>query len=130
MSKRLATTILLGALVGGCNLTPWPEYRGGGVAEVVPARTGGFFTPASTVRADQLYDQLALLEMGLETLVSRGAYEYARAETTLAQKLIVRIRRELAGDLLVAAEKDLISLRARLDRIHYSLNLETRFVKL
>ncbi|MEH6403915.1 MAG: hypothetical protein V7750_11115 [Sneathiella sp.] len=91
------------------------------MAELVPSRTTHFISQQEQNQEAALYDNLFLLERTFDVLIEDGAHAYARAETTLAQKLIIRIRREIAGSLQYAAEKDLTSLRARLHRIHVQL---------
>lgn len=105
----------------GCSTGQWPDERGGGMAELVPSRSTHLISQQERNQETALYDSLILLEQTFDVLIKDGANAYARAETTLAQILIIRIRREIAGNLQYAAEKDLTSLRARLQRIHEQL---------
>ncbi len=130
MLSKLSILVISLPLLGACSYVSWPEHRGGGMAEITPRDEGVMLISDNLDKAHILYDQLALFEAGLEDLVQKGAFGFARAETTLAQKLIIRIRREIAGDLLIDAEKDLISLRARLSRIQDQLGPQLRFVNL
>ncbi|RED43799.1 hypothetical protein [Aestuariispira insulae] len=110
-------TILTLAVLSACSSPVWPPERGGGMAERTPAARHAVFSKVTDSRRDRLFDRLMVLETALEAMIADGADRKARAEVNLAQKKTVRIRREIAGHLFGEAEKDLIALKERLNRI-------------
>lgn len=101
----------------GCVLNGWPPVRGGGMAEMAPPERvfPANYEPGSATTT--VIEDLAAAEAALDTLEARGAMRFAPGDTTIARKLTHRIRREIAGDLISEARKDLVELSDRLAMI-------------
>jgi len=96
-------------LVAGC--TTWPVERGGGAAEVSPLPpTQILLGSTETSWVGTLYMRLEFAEAELERITALGGMEKTPAAITLARGLSIRVRRELAGGLIVDAARDLLSL--------------------
>jgi len=98
----------------GCGIGQWPPMRGGGMAEVAPASRSHFVVASQGSGKSALFAQVVEAEEALDALIERGALTYTPGDATLARKLCIRIRREIAGDLLSEAETDMIELTDRL----------------
>ena len=101
----------------GCGIGQWPPMRGGGMAEVAPAGRSHLVVASQGSGKSALFVQVANAEEALDALIERGAMTYTPGDATLARKLCIRIRREIAGDLLSEAETDMIELTDRLSVI-------------
>ena len=108
--------IFLGSLIlGGC--ANWPEERGGGAAELAPPQEAVNNNDETASWSGTLYLRLSLVESELERIRFDGGMERFPAALTLAEKLSVRVRRQLAGGLEVDAAIDLLRLEEHLERL-------------
>ncbi|MCR9257711.1 MAG: hypothetical protein NXI16_16630 [Alphaproteobacteria bacterium] len=117
-STLLAASVLL---LNGCVAVSWPPMNGGGVAEIAPPERMRMMQIAASPTEQALLRELQDAEKRLEILLGKGAHRFAAAETTLAKRLCIRIRREVAGTLYSEAQADLIELQDRLVLIERSL---------
>lgn len=103
-------------LVTGC--APWPVERGGGAAEISPPPpTQVLLGSTETSWVGTLYMRLEFVEAELQRITALGGMEKTPAAITLARGLSIRIRRELAGGLIVDAARDLLSLEEYVTRM-------------
>lgn len=98
-------------VLGACE--SWPDERGGGAAEFAPPVELASQPSAVASWSDTLYLRLSLVEEELERFRIEGGMQRAPAALTLAEKLAVRVRRELAAGLEVDAAIDLLRLEER-----------------
>ncbi len=110
------------AVLSGCVSIAWPPFNGGGLAEIAPPERHRIVITAVSTSESELLRQLQDEEAMLERLIAIEARRYAAAETTLAERLSKRIRREIAGTLYSDAARNLIELRDRVDMIDRTLS--------
>jgi len=118
---RTVFPLLAAVVLSGCISVSWPPVNGGGMAEIAPPQRHHVLLTGASQSEQLLLTQVEMLEEKLEELVANDAMRFVPAETTLAKKLVVRIRREIAGTLYSAAESDMIELRDRISIIDSSL---------
>lgn len=100
---RIVAALALSAALGGCSLfdKPWPPEGGGGFGEY-----------------EETQDPRALAQQAsLASFQERGAAVYAASDFDEARQLYVRVRRELAAELLEDAADDMDRLDNVLMRI-------------
>lgn len=119
----IAPLFLVSAVLGGC--ASWPDERGGGAAELAPPHEAANYTEETASWTGTLYLRLSLVESELERIRFDGGMERFPAALTLAEKLAVRVRRELAGGLEVDAAIDLLRLEEQLGRLIAAQNDQT-----
>lgn len=108
--SRPGLAALLACLVGLGGCTIWPPPGQGGFAELRP--------PASSPQASAAaYDRLATLTHELDGLRESAAGRLHPAQMATADRLVLRIRRGLAGGLVEDAEADLRRLQSTLDTL-------------
>ena len=118
---RTVFPLLAAVALSGCISVSWPPVNGGGMAEIAPPQRHHVLLTSASSSEQVLLTQVELLEGQLEDLIANDAMRFVPAETTLAKKLVARIRREIAGTLYSEAESDMIELRDRISIINASL---------
>lgn len=105
MTVRLAPSLAVLALALSVAACGWPSEGAGGLAERGQPATPAIEEASAT----------------LEKLESRGADRFAAADLAEARLILARASREQAGGLTVAAEQDMVRLKASLERIEMRL---------
>jgi hypothetical protein len=106
VSARTVLRFAAFALVLSVAACGWPSEGAGGLAE-----RGQPATPAIEEAAETL-----------ERLASRGADRFAAGDLAEARLILARASREQAGGLTVAAEQNMVRLKASFERIERRLN--------
>jgi hypothetical protein len=112
---RILCVIALVGLLSGCNL--WPRHGEGGVAE--------YRAPAIWMsnEEEQLLNELQALQSETDQLVWDGAMDCQPAQVLSVQRAMIRVKRELYGDMLADAHDSMVSVKVALGRLHWSKKL-------
>lgn len=107
--------IPLVALLSACNI--WPRHGAGGVAE--------YRAPAIWMGSEeeQLLNELQALQGETEQLIWQGAMDCQPAQVLNVRRAMIRLKRELYGDMLADAHDSMVSVKVALGRLHWSKKL-------